>query len=55
MKKGTPAMENITKSIISAYHELRLLSPLKSSMFSASNPARDSRISMPNEARLMIT
>jgi hypothetical protein len=49
-----PAIENITKSIISANHGLRLLSPLKSSMFSASKPARDSTISMPNEPPALI-
>ena len=49
------ASENITSSIISAHHGERRLSPRKSSSWSASKPARESSITMPNEARVVST
>jgi hypothetical protein len=45
---GTPASENIAIAITPAYHGLRWLRPLKSSISSASKPARASSMIMPN-------
>jgi hypothetical protein len=55
MNGGTPAVLNISISMIAANHGLRRFSPLKSSSRSASNPARDSSRIMPKEPTTMMT
>ena len=52
---GTPAVENISTSIIAASSGSRLASPLKSSISSCSNPLRLSIRITPNEARVVST
>ena len=55
MNGGTPAMLNMIISVTNANHGLRAFKPLKSSSRSASKPARESRMIMPNAAAAIST
>ena len=50
-----PASENITSSMMNAHHGERWFKPLKSSIRSDSNPARDKSMINPNDTRLVST